>query len=59
MDFFNIGEGDEAWHGACLALAELAKRGLLLPSRLESVIPLVINALQYDERRGAHSVSFH
>ncbi|PRP85721.1 tubulin folding cofactor D [Planoprotostelium fungivorum] len=53
MDIFNIGEGDEAWHGACLALAELAKRGLLLPSRLESVIPLVINALQYDERRDA------
>ena len=27
-------EGHTAWHGACLALAELGRRGLLLPDRL-------------------------
>lgn len=52
-------EGDGAWHGGCLALAELARRGLLLPSRLPSVVPVVLQALKYDVRRGAHSVGTH
>ena len=52
-------ESDTAWHGGCLALAELARRGLLLPSRLPVVMPLVLQALRYDVRRGAHSVGTH
>jgi len=52
-------DGDSAWHGGCLAVAELARRGLLLPERLPEVIPRVIRALTYDERRGAASVGNH
>jgi hypothetical protein len=52
-------EGDGAWHGGCLALAELARRGLLLPSRLPEAIPMVMKALCYDVRKGAHSVGQH
>jgi hypothetical protein len=52
-------ENDNIWHGSCLTLAELARRGLLLPERLEEVIPIVIQAIQYDVPRGSHSVGSH
>lgn len=48
----NAGASDTAWHGGCLAVAELARRGLLLPERLGGVVPLVAKALEYDVRRG-------
>ncbi|CAH8825664.1 unnamed protein product [Trichobilharzia szidati] len=43
-----------AWHGACLTLAELGRRSLLLPSKLSEVVPVVLRALFYDERSGDH-----
>uniref|UniRef100_A0A4W4GL54 Tubulin-specific chaperone D n=1 Tax=Electrophorus electricus TaxID=8005 RepID=A0A4W4GL54_ELEEL len=56
LDCFSFQETDNAWHGGCLALAELGRRGLLLPSRLPDVVPLIVQALTYDERRGACSL---
>jgi hypothetical protein len=56
---FSDPERDKAWHGACLALAELARRGLLLPNRLAEVVPVVVRAIGYDVRRGQHSVGTH
>jgi tubulin-specific chaperone D len=41
-----------ALQGGCLALAELARRGLLLPDRLDSVMPIVHKSLNYDEKLG-------
>lgn len=59
LELFSPGEGDGSWHGGCLALAELARRGLLLPISLPKVVPVVVKALHYDIRRGPHSVGSH
>ncbi|KAH8289902.1 hypothetical protein KR018_000977 [Drosophila ironensis] len=59
IDILNPLEPHEAWHGGCLALAELAKRGLLLPYRLEELVPLLMQALFYDEMKGYMSVGQH
>ncbi len=52
-------EDDSAWHGGSLALAELTRRGLLLPERLEEVMPILVKAINFDVLRGQHSVGSH
>jgi len=75
LTLFSPRETEMAWHGGCLALAELgnltntfrflsminiiffpARRGLLLPHRLSFVLPVVEQALLFDELRGNYSV---
>jgi len=52
-------DGATAWHGGCLALAELARRGLVPVDRLAPAAPLVARALHYDVRRGHHRRAAH
>ncbi|TYZ57878.1 hypothetical protein PybrP1_000306 [[Pythium] brassicae (nom. inval.)] len=59
LELFVATEGDGAWHGASLALAELARRGVLLPERLPEAADCVARALRYDVRRGTHSIGSH
>ncbi|KAL8555073.1 hypothetical protein ACS0TY_003029 [Phlomoides rotata] len=59
LELFSPGEGDGSWHGGCLSLGELARRGLLLPISFPKVVPVIIKALHYDVRRGPHSVGSH
>ncbi|GAB0091300.1 Tubulin-specific chaperone D [Sergentomyia squamirostris] len=59
MEVFNPLEPHEAWHGGCLAMAELAKHGLLLPNRLSTMVPILLQALVYDEMKGYMSVGQH
>lgn len=59
IEILNPLEPNEAWHGACLSIAELAKRGLLLPYRLGTLVPLLLQALVYDELKGYMSVGQH
>lgn len=42
----------EYWHGPVLALAELSRRGLIMPSRLPDVTRIICNALMYSRRDG-------
>ncbi|KNE71279.1 hypothetical protein AMAG_20325 [Allomyces macrogynus ATCC 38327] len=53
------GVADVTWHGACLALAELARRGLLLPEQLPQAISWMELALSFDIRRGNFSIGSH
>ncbi|RAL54060.1 hypothetical protein DM860_004531 [Cuscuta australis] len=59
LELFSPIQGDGSWHGGCLALAELARRGLLLPISFSKVVPFVVKALHYDVRRGPHSIGSH
>eukprot|EP00921_Rhytidocystis_pertsovi_P005201 GHVQ01009009.1.p1 GENE.GHVQ01009009.1~~GHVQ01009009.1.p1 ORF type:complete len:1164 (+),score=172.59 GHVQ01009009.1:1216-4707(+) len=56
LELFSPTNCDKSWQGGCLALAELTRRGLLVPARLPQVVPLVVESLQYDVRQGAHTV---
>ncbi|GAB5356179.1 hypothetical protein AAMO2058_000268800 [Amorphochlora amoebiformis] len=59
LELISPHESHTAWHGACLAIAELARRGLILPSRLPTVLPKTLQALEYSVRQGSHSVGAH
>lgn len=50
---------DQAWHGACLSTAELARRGLLLPAELPTVVQWIIKALTFDQIKGNFSIGAH
>ncbi|KAJ3219334.1 hypothetical protein HK099_004731 [Clydaea vesicula] len=61
-DFYNDDlsfVSDCTWHGACLCIAELSRRGLLLPENLVSVVPQIAKALLFDVKRGSHSIGSH
>ncbi|XP_059500143.1 tubulin-specific chaperone D-like [Stegostoma tigrinum] len=47
LECFGFQETDTAWHGGCLALAELGRRGLLLPSRLPDGKSSISTTLKY------------
>eukprot|EP01041_Mallomonas_annulata_P002638 gene2638-5176_t len=59
LEMFLDADADAAWHGGCLGLAELCRRGLLLPERLTDVVPLVAKAIHFDVLRGQHSIGAH
>ncbi|RDB18014.1 Tubulin-specific chaperone D [Hypsizygus marmoreus] len=47
---------ESTWHGACLACAEIARRGLIASERLPELIEWLSKALYFDLRKGAHSI---
>ncbi|KAJ7670233.1 TBCD protein [Mycena rosella] len=47
---------ESTWHGACLACAEMARRGLVSRPALPELIEWLSKALYFDLRKGAHSI---
>lgn len=54
LDLFDESETESAWHGACLCIAELSRRGLLLPTRLAELEPKLKLALHYELIKGQY-----
>ncbi|KAJ9100981.1 hypothetical protein QFC19_005377 [Naganishia cerealis] len=48
--------GDAKWHGLCLALAEMGRRGLIEDDMVGDLLGWAVKALNFDIRRGAHSI---
>ncbi|KDQ71581.1 Tubulin-specific chaperone D [Zootermopsis nevadensis] len=48
LEVFHPPESCEAWHGGCLAVAELCRKGRLPQERLNAIIPIIFQALGYD-----------
>ncbi|KAL0832793.1 hypothetical protein ABMA28_000957 [Loxostege sticticalis] len=53
LGLFTQNERETAWHGGCMALAELARRGLLSPQQVCAGVSAVVAALARDEPRAA------
>ncbi|KIK69557.1 hypothetical protein GYMLUDRAFT_79682 [Collybiopsis luxurians FD-317 M1] len=47
---------EATWHGACLACAEMTRRGAVSSDRLQELVGWLSKALYFDLRKGAHSV---
>uniref|UniRef100_A0A5S6QUA4 Tubulin-specific chaperone D n=1 Tax=Trichuris muris TaxID=70415 RepID=A0A5S6QUA4_TRIMR len=48
-----------SWHGGCLLLAELGRRGLLMPGQLPQLICIIQEALHYDGSRAFDVKDLH
>ncbi|WWD08947.1 hypothetical protein V865_007062 [Kwoniella europaea PYCC6329] len=49
--------GEARWHGVCLALAEMARRGLIKEEeQIGNAVKWVVKALTFDLRRASHSI---
>jgi len=56
----NLGDlpavAEATWHGAALACAEIARRGLVASDQLPILIGWISKALYFDLRKGSHSI---
>lgn len=59
LALFEDSSADMNWHGGCLAIAELSRRGLLLPEQLGPVVEVINQGMRFDLLRGQYSVGAH
>lgn len=56
VDLFSPNETEATWHGGCLTIGELSRRGLLLPKRVKDVFPIIYKALHFEINQGTYSL---
>jgi tubulin-specific chaperone D len=55
QNIFNLFENEEneySWQGACLCIAELCKRGMILPEKLGTIVQYLEKALVFEVNKG-------
>ena len=52
FNLFDDEENEYSWQGACLCIAELCKRGMILPEKLEKLMPYLEKALVFEVNKG-------
>ncbi len=52
LELFKDEENEYSWQGACLCIAELCKRGMILPEKLSDLIPFLEKALIFEINKG-------
>ncbi|GKT34702.1 Tubulin-folding cofactor D like protein, partial [Aduncisulcus paluster] len=57
LSLFSPAEPPESWHGACICLAELIRRGLVEKSQLHKAVDVIHLALQTEFRSGRRSAA--
>jgi len=50
--FFDEGDNEYSWQGCCLCIAELCKRGMILPDKLTILVTYIEKALIYEVNKG-------
>lgn len=59
QNFFHSTSSEFAWHGGCLALAEMSRNGLILEEKLQQVMNIINQAIIYDRIKGSFAVGSH
>lgn len=53
---FNLNPSPQTQHSICLTLAELIRRNLLSPEKLQSLYPFISESLLYEKEEGGYSI---
>lgn len=57
--FFDVKSNEFAWHGGCLALAEISRHGSVADEKIAEVLRVIGDAIVYDRIKGSFAIGAH